>query len=375
FAGGDGESVGPGPSHCFLQRLGLGDGEVGDRFQRGAQQRLEEFGVPGEQHPAGRSRVQGQDLADVHFAAQRVPGLGHGHANAVVLLGREEAGGLAERVAQVRQQRGDHVEHGLAAGRRRGPVRHLQADPVAVALAVQEALPDEVGHQPLHGRHRQVGGSTDVAQGEDGSGQRERVEDGGDLPEHQQGVAGGLRGGGRCWHGTYAMRKPPSSPTPGSGRQPPYSGGMSRTATPFIVIGSLGILAGGLLSAISAASPSYLASWAVAYLVLVVGAAQLVLGLGQDRLAAGDVAPGTISAELLAFNLANIAVLAGSLFAVVTLTWVGAALIIVAMALFIWAVRGSTSEHRGLLWLYRMVVVVLLISAPIGIVLAQSRMG
>ncbi|WP_372697502.1 hypothetical protein [Arthrobacter sp. JSM 101049] len=150
---------------------------------------------------------------------------------------------------------------------------------------------------------------------------------------------------------------------------------MSRAATPFIVIGSLGVLAGGLLSAISAASPSYLASWAVAYLVLVVGAAQLVLGLGQDRLAAGEVAPGVISAELLAFNLANIAVLAGSLFAVVALTWLGAALIIVSMALFIWAVRGSTSEHRGLLWLYRVVVVVLLVSAPIGIVLAHSRMG
>lgn len=150
---------------------------------------------------------------------------------------------------------------------------------------------------------------------------------------------------------------------------------MSRTATPFIVIGGLGLVAGGLLSAISAGSPSYLASWAVAYLVLVVGVAQLALGIGQDRLAPGTPAPGLISAELLAFNLANLAVLAGSLFAVLALTWVGAVLIVVAMALFIWAVRGGTSEHRGLLWLYRAVVAVLLVSAPIGIILAHSRLG
>lgn len=141
------------------------------------------------------------------------------------------------------------------------------------------------------------------------------------------------------------------------------------------MIGGLGVLTGGLLSAFSAAAPSYLASWAVAYLVLVVGFAQLVLGIGQDRLAVRRPRPGLVAAESLTFNLANIAVLAGSLTSLVALTWIGAALIVVAMILFIWAVRGSGSNHRWLLYLFRAMIVILLVSAPIGIVLAHARMG
>lgn len=150
---------------------------------------------------------------------------------------------------------------------------------------------------------------------------------------------------------------------------------MHRSTTPFIVIGALGILCGGLLSAISAAAPTYLASWAVAYLVLVVGFAQLLLGIGQDQLAVRRPSAGLVAAEVLSFNLANLAVLVGSLTTAVVLTWTGAALMVVAMALFIWAARGSASRHRWLLHLFRAMIVVLLVSAPIGIILAHSRMG
>ncbi|WP_417234277.1 hypothetical protein [Arthrobacter sp.] len=150
---------------------------------------------------------------------------------------------------------------------------------------------------------------------------------------------------------------------------------MNRTAIPFLVIGGLGILAGGFLSAISAAAPSYLAAWAVAYLVLVVGFAQLLLGIGQDQLAVRRPSGRLVAAEVLTFNLANVAVLAGSLTSIVVLTWIGAALIVVAMALFIWAARGCGGRHRWLLYLFRAMIVILLVSAPIGIVLAHSRMG
>ncbi len=150
---------------------------------------------------------------------------------------------------------------------------------------------------------------------------------------------------------------------------------MNRTATPFLVIGGLGIVLGGLFSAISAGSPSYLAAWAVAYLVLVVGVAQVVLGMGQARLAVHAPSEGVVSAEVLTFNLANILVLGGSMFSLTSLTWVGAALIVVAMGLFIWAARGSASEQRWWLYGYRAMIVVILVSAPIGIILANSRMG
>lgn len=150
---------------------------------------------------------------------------------------------------------------------------------------------------------------------------------------------------------------------------------MNRSAFPFLILGGLGILAGGFLSAVSAASPSYLAAWAVAYLVLVVGFAQLLLGIGQDQLAVRRPSASLVTAEVLVFNLANAAVLIGSLTTTVVLTWVGAGLIVVAMALFIWAARGGGSRHRWLLYLFRAMIVILLVSAPIGIVLAHSRMG
>ncbi|MDN5880579.1 MAG: hypothetical protein ACTHWW_00790 [Arthrobacter sp.] len=150
---------------------------------------------------------------------------------------------------------------------------------------------------------------------------------------------------------------------------------MNRTATPFLVIGGLGMLLGGLFSAISAASPSYLAAWAVAYLVLVVGVAQVVLGLGQARLAVKTPSEGFVSAEVLTYNLANIAVLGGSMFSLTLLTWIGAGLIVVAMGLFIWAARGAASEQRWWLYGYRAMIVIILVSAPIGIILANSRMG
>lgn len=121
---------------------------------------------------------------------------------------------------------------------------------------------------------------------------------------------------------------------------------MNRSAFPFLILGGLGILAGGFLSAVSAASPSYLAAWAVAYLVLVVGFAQLLLGIGQDQLAVRRPSASLVAAEVLVFNLANAAVLIGSLTTTVVLTWVGAGLIVVAMALFIWAARGGGSRHR-----------------------------
>jgi hypothetical protein len=150
---------------------------------------------------------------------------------------------------------------------------------------------------------------------------------------------------------------------------------VNRSAAPFLAIGGAGILAGGLVSAASAASPSYLASWTVAYLVLVVGFAQVLLGIGQAQLAARRPPAALVLAEVLAFNLANVAVVAGSLASLVVLTWVGALLIVVAMALFIWAARGGPTGNRGLLWLYRAMIVLLLVSAPIGIILAHSRIS
>src|SRR5664280_2796146 len=56
-------------------------------------------------------------------------------------------------------------------------------------------------------------------------------------------------------------------------------------ALPFAAVGAACIVAGGLVAAVSAPAPSEHASWAAAYLVLVVGVAQAALGVGQALLA------------------------------------------------------------------------------------------
>ena len=150
---------------------------------------------------------------------------------------------------------------------------------------------------------------------------------------------------------------------------------MNRTAIPFLVIGGISIIAGGVISAVAAASPSYIASWAVAYIVLVAGVAQLVLGIGQAQLTSTQPPTWVIVAEAVALNLANVAVLIGSLAEIRVLSYIGAALLVIALVLFVWAVRGNHSRNRWLLYAFRAIVVILAVTAPIGLVIAHSRMG
>jgi len=150
---------------------------------------------------------------------------------------------------------------------------------------------------------------------------------------------------------------------------------VNRAGIPFLIIGGLSVIAGGAISAVAAASPSYLASWAVAYIVLVAGVAQLVLGIGQAQLASRRPPAWAIVAEVVALNLANVAVLIGSLADIRVLSYIGAALLVIALALFVWAVRGKHSRNRWMLYGFRVVVVILAVTAPIGLVIAHSRMG
>ncbi len=152
-------------------------------------------------------------------------------------------------------------------------------------------------------------------------------------------------------------------------------GSVNRSAIPFVTIGSASLIAGGVLSAATAGSPNYTASWAVAYLVLVAGVAQLVLGIGQAELASKRPAAGVVAAEVLALNLSTLAVLLGTLLAAPVLRYVGTGLLVAALALFIWAVRGARADRTWLLRGFRLMVAILLVSAPIGLVIARSRIG
>lgn len=145
---------------------------------------------------------------------------------------------------------------------------------------------------------------------------------------------------------------------------------------PAAVIGGACVVAGGLLAAVSAPAPSEGASWAAAYLVLVGGVAQIAFGFGR---AAFDPAASTRSvvAHLVTWNVGNVCVLAGTLSGRTTVVDGGGVLLLAALLLLVRGLRrppASDGRAAGwLLWAYRAVVLLLVISIPVGLVLARLR--
>ncbi|MDQ0276232.1 hypothetical protein QO003_000535 [Arthrobacter silviterrae] len=150
---------------------------------------------------------------------------------------------------------------------------------------------------------------------------------------------------------------------------------MNKSAIPFLTLGGISLILGGVVSAASAGSPSYTSAWAVAYLVLVGGMAQLVLGIGQAELASKRLPAMLLAAEAALLNVSTVAVLLGTILTAPALTYAGAGLLLVTLVAFIWAVRGASQHLPWLLWAFRIMVVVLLVSAPIGLVIAHSRLS
>lgn len=146
---------------------------------------------------------------------------------------------------------------------------------------------------------------------------------------------------------------------------------------PLFGVGAAAVVAGGLVAAATAPSPSEHGSWAAAYLVLVVGVAQIALGAGQAALTASGPSVRTLRFEVAGWNLANAAVIAGTLANVNVLLYIGGALLMAVLATFASAVRGTAlAAAQGRRWpvyALRAIVVLLLVSVPVGLVLATVR--
>ena len=148
-----------------------------------------------------------------------------------------------------------------------------------------------------------------------------------------------------------------------------------RAALPMAAFGAAAVVAGGILAAATAHAPSQPAVWATAYLVLVVGVVQVALAIGLGLLAARPVTGAMQAWAFGLFNLGNAAVLTGTLLGDgagvgVWIVDVGGVLLAASMVLLLIYVRGA---HRSrLLAIYVAVVAVILVSMPIGLVLARS---
>lgn len=144
-----------------------------------------------------------------------------------------------------------------------------------------------------------------------------------------------------------------------------------RSALPFIAVGTACVVAGGLVSAVTAPVASEHGSWTAAYLVLVSGVTQVALGAGQALLATAPVPGRVVVGELTAWNAGNAATLAGTLIGAVLVVDAGGVLLVGALALWVSGVRCVRRRSWGLC-LYLLLVGLMLASVPIGVLLAQA---
>lgn len=109
-------------------------------------------------------------------------------------------------------------------------------------------------------------------------------------------------------------------------------------AIPSATLGVACVVAGGLVAAATALAPSKHGTWAAAYLVLVASVAQVALGVGQALLAPKPPSSRLVAAQFVGWN-------AGT----------------------------AAARRNGLLYAFRLLIAVLLVSSPIGLTLARLR--
>jgi hypothetical protein len=151
---------------------------------------------------------------------------------------------------------------------------------------------------------------------------------------------------------------------------PPYERWLP--ALPFIALGTISIVAGGLVAAVTAISPTRHTTWAAAYLVLVVGVAQLGIGTGQALLAPKIASSRLVTAELLTCDFGNAGVLAGTLMNRTAMVDLGGALLAASLVMFLLGARGHTGRNRWPLYLYRLLITIVLVSIPIGLIISRN---
>lgn len=146
-----------------------------------------------------------------------------------------------------------------------------------------------------------------------------------------------------------------------------------RAPAVFFGIGSVFVVLGGLVAAVTGPLKLSHGSWLAAYLVLVCGVAQCAFGLAERHLVVTPVRPGAFRAQLICWNAGNAAVVAGTLTAVEAVVDVGGALLVIPLVLTVLAVRNS--PHRLLRLGCIAVMGVLAVSIPVGLVLSYLRHG
>lgn len=146
-----------------------------------------------------------------------------------------------------------------------------------------------------------------------------------------------------------------------------------KSSLPLLAAGGVSIVAGGLIAAVTGPTAWDHGSWVAAFLVLVAGVSQIGVAAGQAQLAPGSATAAFVAVECVLWNTGCMTVVAGTLLSSPVTVSIGSTLLVAALGMSTLAARGSGRQPRLLVWLYRMLLMVLLGSIPIGIALAWTR--
>jgi hypothetical protein len=131
------------------------------------------------------------------------------------------------------------------------------------------------------------------------------------------------------------------------------------------------IVAGGLVAAVTRPLSFDEGSWVAAYLVLVGGIAGLLLARQRLLLDADVTAVAGEHLRVTVWTVGNVLVVAGTLVGMPVIVDVGGLALMIALVSAL-AQTGS-ARSIGLAWLVRIFYVAVLVSVPVGLVLAQLR--
>ena len=142
-------------------------------------------------------------------------------------------------------------------------------------------------------------------------------------------------------------------------------------------LGAAQVVLGGLVAAVTGPLQLPRGSWLAAYLVLVGGVGQYAIGRAPSWL---GLTPSRRAgwAELAGWNLANLAVVLGTLTRLPLVVDVGGVVLAVVLVLLLRDVLRARRDTTGPRWArvgYAVLLLVLLVSIPVGLVLAHLRAG
>jgi hypothetical protein len=143
----------------------------------------------------------------------------------------------------------------------------------------------------------------------------------------------------------------------------------------FALLGAVMIVGGGLVAAINSAAPFDHGSWLAAYLVLVAGVSQILLGLGHLLLPVSPPSTRLLRLQLVCWNAGNVAVAGGVLAGATAVVIVGSSVLLVGLGGFAAGAGWAWSAARGRLAAYHAFGLMLAVSVFVGAALAGANPG